>query len=385
MKVLICPDSFKGTFSASKVSTLIAQGVTKTDPRIQTDLVPLADGGEGTLEALNYLVTQYHTEISSPLGKHDKVPARFGIMTNEPTTAIIETSQAIGLHLIPEGKRNPLYTTTYGVGELIKAALEKNCRKIIIGIGGSSTNDAGMGMAQCLGVRFFNKHKQAIQLSKEKGYCGKSLTELYSLDCSDLDSRIKTCEFLVVSDVLNPLYGKNGAAQVYAEQKGASPSEVMLLDQGLKNFAKAAKKSLNKNIAALKGGGAAGGLGAGLKVFLGAELISGIDFVIKAVNLEKHIRESDVIITGEGQIDFQTVKGKTVSGVLTKAEQLNKSVIIITGSLGKDYKRIKNKNISIIQDASRKIKKDLGYFRKHPELIREAAAEAIAKWRKKHE
>ncbi|MFO7891337.1 MAG: glycerate kinase [bacterium] len=381
MKVLICPDSFKGTFSASEVSTLIAQGVTKTDPQIQTDVVPLADGGEGTLEALSSLVTLHYAEVSGPLGRDKKVSARFGIMTNEPANALIETSQVIGLNLIPEGKRNPLYTTTYGVGELIKAALEKKCRKIIIGIGGSSTNDAGIGMAQCLGVKFFNQHKQAIQLSKEKGYSGKSLAELYSLDCSALDTRIQSCEFLVASDVLNPLYGKNGAAQVYAEQKGASPSEVKLLDQGLRNFAKAVKRSLNKDIAALTGGGAAGGLGAGLNVFLGAEVISGIDFIMKSVKLKKHIIENDVIITGEGRIDSQTVKGKTLSGVLTMAEHYNKPVIIITGSLGRDFKKIKNKNISVIEDASRGAQKDLSYFKKHPELIREAASKAFTKWR----
>jgi len=383
MKVLICPDSFKGTFSALKVSEHIAEGVKKADPQVQTEIIPLADGGEGTLTALSSLLHIHKKKVAGPLGRDKKVSARYGIMKNKPDTAIIEASEANGLHLVPEEKRNPLYTTTFGVGELIKAALDKECSKIIVGIGGSSTNDAGMGMAQSLGVKFFNQDQHEVQTSKQRGYCGKSLAELHSIDSSTIDPRVRQCSFLTASDVQNPLYGKNGAAFVYAPQKGASPDQVRSLDQGLKNFAEAVKKSLYKNIADLPGAGAAGGLGAGLRVFVESELISGIDFIMDTVQMEEYVRDSDVIITGEGRFDAQTGKGKTIYGVLSAAKNHNKPVIVVAGSLGADYERIITEHISVIEDASRGIQKPLTYFKRHPELIREAASRAYSRWRNK--
>ncbi len=237
-----------------------------------------------------------------------------------------------------------------------------------------------MGMAQSLGVKFFDDKEKEIHESKENGYCGKSLVELNSIDSSDIDSRIKDCKFLVASDVQNPLYGKNGAAFVYASQKGASAYEVTFLDDGLKNFAKVVKRSLNKDISDLKGGGAAGGLGAGLKVFLDAEILSGIDFIMKAVQFEKYVKQSDVIITGEGCIDSQTAQGKTISGVLSVAKNYNKPVIAIAGCLGSGYKNVQN--VSIIEDASKGLKKTLSYFKNNSQLISEATYNAFNKWRK---
>ncbi len=383
MKVLICPDSFKGTFSALKVSEHIAEGVQKADPQVKTEIIPLADGGEGTLTALSSLLHIHKKKVAGPLGRNKKVSARYGIMKNDPGTAIIEAAEANGLHLVPEKKRNPLYTTTIGVGELIKAALDKECSKIIVGIGGSSTNDAGMGMAQSLGVKFFNRNHIEIQTSRQRGYCGESLAELHSIDSSTIDPRVRQCTFLTASDVQNPLHGKNGAAFVYASQKGASPSQVRVLDQGLKNFDEAVNKSLYKNIADLPGAGAAGGLGAGLRVFLDAKLISGIDFIMDAVQMGKYVSDSDVIITGEGRFDAQTATGKTIYGVLCAAKNHNKPVIVVAGSLGADYEKNTSKHISVIEDASRGIQKPLRYFKRHPELIREAACRAYSKWRKK--
>ncbi|MEJ2627585.1 MAG: glycerate kinase [bacterium] len=381
MKVLICPDSFKGTFSASRISELIAQGIKRADPQVHIQRIPLADGGEGTLTVLSSWLHMYRKKVSGPLGRKSKVSARFGIMKKEPSTAVIETAEAMGLHLVPEDKRNPLNTTTFGVGELMKAALDKNCTKIVLGIGGSSTTDAGMGMAQALGVKFFDKAQQEIQVAKKEGYSGASLAELYSIDCSGLDSRIKDSQFLVASDVRNPLYGRKGAAYVYAPQKGASASQVTLLDKGLRNFARAVKRSLHMEIAGGQGAGAAGGLGAGLIVFLGAEIISGIDFVMQVLQLEKFVKQSDVIITGEGRIDAQTVAGKTISGVISAAEKFHKPVIVVAGSLGLGYEKIRNNQVSIIEDASRGLRRPLTYFKNHPELIQEAASNAFTRWR----
>jgi len=383
MKVLICPDSFKGTFSALKVSNYIAEGVKQACPQVQTTIIPLADGGEGTLDALSSLLHFHKKKVAGPLGRHNKVIARYGIMKNKPDTAIIEASEANGLHLVPEEKRNPLYTTTFGVGELIKAALDRQCREIIVGIGGSSTNDAGIGMAQSLGVQFFNQDRTEIQTSRQRGYCGESLAQLHSIDSSTIDPRVRQCSFLTASDVQNPLYGKNGAAFVYAPQKGASQDQVRFLDQGLKNFAEAVKNSLYKNIADLPGAGAAGGLGAGLRVFMDADLISGVDFIMDTIQMEQYISESDVIITGEGRFDAQTATGKTIYGVLSAAKNHNKPVIVVAGSLGADYERIIPEHISVIEDASRGIQKPLSYFKGYPELIREAARKAYSKWREK--
>lgn len=384
MKILICPDSFKGTFSAAKAGKLIEKGVKKAAPMAKTEIIPLADGGEGTLNVLISFLRIYRKKVAGPLGRQKKVSARYGIMKNHKVrTALIETSDAAGLNLIPENKRNPLYTTTYGVGELIISALDKGCKKIILAIGGSSTNDAGIGMAQALGVKFYDQDTEEIKFSKKTGYCGKALSSLHSINLSEINPRVKECKFTAISDVQNPLYGKEGAAYVYALQKGASVSEVKFLDGCLKNFSKVVKKSLGKDISKLKGGGAAGGLSAGLNTFIDAKIISGIDFIMDILKLEKHIEKCDVIITGEGCIDSQTFQGKTISGILSAADKYRKPVIAISGCLGIDHDKLCSRNISVIVDSSKGIKKPLSYFKKNPGLISKAAYNAFNQWRNK--
>jgi glycerate kinase len=338
-KILVASDKYKGSLSAVEVCSIIKDAIKKIDGGIDVVVGPMADGGEGTVETLvesqkgKYIVS----DVTGPLG--EKVKARIGIIGGN--TAIIEMASASGLALIPKEKRNPMETTTYGTGELIKKALNIGCRKVIIGIGGSATTDGGMGMAQALGVKFYNSCSNLLSFG------GRQLLKLKRIDMSNIHPAVSNIEFNVASDVDNPLTGKNGAAYVYSPQKGADREMVKKLDNGLVNFSKIIKKDLGKDISNLKGAGAAGGLGAGLHAFLNATLRPGTDIIIEANDLESKIKEVDLVITGEGAMDKQTFFGKSSYGVAMLARKYNIPVITINGSVFMSRDDIDRKNTSL--------------------------------------
>ncbi|MFB5166219.1 glycerate kinase [Parageobacillus toebii] len=329
MKVIIAPDSFKESLSALEVANAIEKGFRDIFPEAEYVKIPMADGGEGTVQSLVDATGGriVKTEVTGPLG--DRVQAFFG-MLGDGKTAVIEMAAASGLHLVPSEKRNPLVTTTRGTGELILAALDKGAEHIIIGIGGSATNDGGAGMIQALGGRLLDRH------GKEIGPGGGSLSELADIDLSELDQRLKHVKIEVACDVDNPLTGPKGASAIFGPQKGATPEMVATLDNNLKHYADVIERVLGKQVKDIPGAGAAGGLGAGLLAFLQAELKRGVEIVLETVKFHERIRDASLVITGEGRIDGQTVFGKTPIGVAKAAKRYNIPVIAITGSLSDD-------------------------------------------------
>ena len=330
MKIVIAPDSFKGNLTAKQVADAIEIGINRLIPDAEIVKIPMADGGEGTVQALvdatdGEIIT---AEVSDPLG--NRIKAEFGILGDSQKTAVIEMASASGLPLVPRDKRNPMLTTTYGTGELIRIALDKGCRKLIVGIGGSATVDGGAGMAQALGVRLLDKNGNDIP----KG--GGGLEHLDHIDVTSLDPRIIETTTIVACDVDNPLVGPRGAPEVFGPQKGATPEMVKILDKFLDRYADIIKCDLGIDIKNIPGAGAAGGLGAGLMAFLGAQLKSGIDIVIDALGLEKCLKDADVVITGEGKIDRQTIYGKTPIGVARTAKKFDLPVIAFAGNIGSD-------------------------------------------------
>ena len=330
MKIVVAPQSFKGSLGAQKVAEAIASGIKRILPDAEIIILPMADGGEGTVEALVYstagqIIT---TEVTGPLS--EKVAARWGIL-GVGTSAVIEMAEASGITLVPPGKLNPLLTTTYGTGELIKVALDTGCRKLIIGIGGSATNDGGAGMVQALGVRLLDGN------GEELSWGGAALSKLNRIDISGIDKRLSECQITVACDVTNPLCGEQGASKVYGPQKGATEEMCRHLDNALANYGRIIKNDLGIDVLDMPGTGAAGGLGAGLVAFLGAELLSGIEIVSKAVGLEDHLEGAALVFTGEGRIDTQTLFGKTIAGVAAKAKALRIPVVAIVGELSGGY------------------------------------------------
>jgi glycerate kinase len=311
----------------------------------------MADGGEGTTDTLVESMGGRFVKLPviGPTGK--EIKARFGILPGN--TAIIEMASASGLWLVPENERNPMLTTTYGTGQMIAKAMEHGCKKIIIGIGGSATNDAGMGMAQALGVKFYDKEKNLL------GKGGKFLNSIESIDLSGLDPNVGGTLFYIACDVTNPLHGPSGAAYVYGPQKGADPEMVKELDRGLINFANAVKNTTGKDIAKIPGAGAAGGLGAGLVAFLDAKLRSGTDIIIEATSLDKKIRDCDLAIAGEGAMDNQTFYGKSSFGVANLAKKYGIPVITINGSVFIDYSVIPKEKHSIFNGNFSTVNKDM--------------------------
>ncbi len=328
MNVLIAIDSFKGSLSTTELSDAIEAGIKMSNDKINVKKMPIADGGEGTtitlIEGLN---GQYEeVVVKDPLFRNLKT--RYGIL--QGTTAIMEMASSSGLTLLFEDERNPMHTTTYGVGDMIKDAIKKGVRKFIIGIGGSATNDAGIGMLASLGAKFYDKSNNLLQP------VGESLNKIAHIDLSDMQKELAECEFLIACDVDNPLYGKNGAAYVYAPQKGASLDIVKKLDQGLQNFSNVVKQTIGKNLATVPGTGAAGGLGYGFLSFLNAKLKPGIDIIFDMLSIEKDVIWSDIVITGEGRLDFQTVMGKAPIGIAKLAKKYQKPVVALSGAVTDD-------------------------------------------------
>ena len=326
MKIIVAPNAFKETLSAVEVADCIEQGIRIIWPETAIEKFPLADGGDGTADVLvsamgGKIIAR---EVTGPLG--NKVRAEIGLLGDE-MTAVVEMASASGLRLVPLEKRNPLRTTTYGTGELIKACLDRGAKEIIVGVGGSATVDGGAGMATALGAKLLDKFGKPI----ESG--GEGLKNLFRIDCSQLDSRIKRTKFIVAADVDNPLLGKRGAARVYAAQKGATPKMVGELEKYLTNFARVIEKDLGIEVADLPGAGAGGGLGAGSVAFLNARIKQGVDIVIKAWGLKEKMENADLVFTGEGSIDRQTLYGKVPFGVAKIAKKYGVPVIAIAGNV----------------------------------------------------
>ena len=329
MKIVIAPDSYKESLSAMEVAIQIEAGFREIYPDAEYVKLPVADGGEGTVDAMVAATggRQINVSVTGPTGK--PVLAHFGITGNQQC-AVIEMASASGLECIPPEERNPLITTSYGTGELIKAALDLGVTEFIIGLGGSATNDGGAGMLQALGIHLLDKAGHNI------GKGGQCLSELEYVDVSGMDPRLKQCRITVACDVTNPLTGPQGASAIFGPQKGANPAMVRSLDENLKHYAKVIARQTGKDVEFAPGAGAAGGLGAALLAFLNAELRSGIEIVTEAVELEKAIMDADLVITGEGRIDSQSIKGKVPVGVARLAKRHNKPVIGIAGSLSSD-------------------------------------------------
>ncbi|WP_318451696.1 glycerate kinase [Photobacterium leiognathi] len=329
MKIIIAPDSYKESLTAMEVATAIENGFRQVIPNAEYIKLPMADGGEGTVQSLVDASngTIIERSVTGPLG--EQVNGFFGLM-GDGKTAIIEMAAASGLHLVSPELRNPMLTTSFGTGELILAALDKGVEHIIVGIGGSATNDGGIGMAQALGVRFLDENNKQIS------YSGGALDRLHRIDISNIDPRLVSVKLEVACDVDNPLCGEKGASQVFGPQKGATPEMVTQLDNNLAHYAEIIKRDLGKNVKDMAGAGAAGGMGAALLGLFSSQLRPGIEIVMDAVNLADVLQDADLVITGEGRIDSQTIHGKTPIGVARTAKRFNKPVIGIAGSLSYD-------------------------------------------------
>jgi len=329
VKVVVAADSFKGCLTSAELADAVETGVRRVYPKSEIVKVPVADGGEGTVQALvDGTGGIYRTvRVKGPL--ENSVTALYGI-TGDGRTAVIEMASASGLPLVPDSERNPMMTTSYGTGDLIKDALKQGCRDFIIGIGGSATNDCGMGMLQALGMRFLDS--EGVEL---RG-CGSSLSQTVSIDDSGLMPELNEACFIIACDVDNPLYGPEGAAHVYSRQKGADEQMVLDLDRGLKHFNGVVWEKYGFDMNNLAGAGAAGGLGGAFAAFLRGKLEPGIDIILKQTSLESKMEGADFVITGEGKIDFQSVMGKTPTGVSKAAAAQNIPVIAMAGAISDD-------------------------------------------------
>lgn len=329
MKIVIAPDSFKGSLNAPQVCDAIANGVRRVVPEAEIVAIPMADGGEGTVDALVAATNgQLRTvTVHGPLD--DDIDASYGLL-GDSRTAVIEMAAAAGLPAVPIDRRNPLRTTTYGVGQLITDALEQGCRSFIIGIGGSATNDCGTGMAQALGVRFRDKNGDIIADPMTGGLCGR----VEYMDVSQMPDSIAESKFVVACDVENPLLGPQGATCIYGPQKGADQGGLKTLEANMAHVIEVIEQETGRSVRDCPGAGAAGGLGAGLMAFLNAKLEGGIDIVMRESRFAEKIADASLIITGEGAIDGSTVFGKTISGIADQAGKQAIPVIVLAGTIG---------------------------------------------------
>ncbi|QOY34244.1 glycerate kinase [Anaerobacillus isosaccharinicus] len=325
MKVIVAPDSFKGSISSKDLCSAIALGIKNVFPDANVLEIPMADGGEGTMENLVYATDgKVHSiKANDPLGR--EIEASYGVL-GDGQTAIIEMAQASGLPSLTEAERNPLITSSFGTGQLILDALDKGYRSFIIGLGGSATNDGGTGMLKALGVKFLNNKNEELEDNVA------SLKELSYIDLANIDDRIKASKFIVASDVSNPLCGKNGASHIFGPQKGATPEMVQLLDSSLNKYGEIIHQQLGINVLEIPGAGAAGGMGAALIAFFNAEVNSGIDITVNVTQLQELIKAADIVITGEGKFDSQTLSGKVIAGVSKVANREKVPVIVLCGT-----------------------------------------------------
>lgn len=341
MKIVIAPDSFKESLTALEVANAIETGFKRIFPNAEYVKLPMADGGEGTVQSL-VDATQgrlIEAEVTAPLG--NQVKSFFGL-SGDGKTAIIEMAAASGLHLVPMDKRDPCQTTSFGTGELIKQALDLGVQHIILGIGGSATNDGGAGMLQALGLRLLDKNGQSI------GFGGAALSNLAEIQMADLDPRLQHVQIEVACDVNNPLCGERGASAIFGPQKGATPEMVKELDAALAHFAEIAVRDCGKQIKEQPGAGAAGGMGGGLLLLPNVQLKAGVQIVLDNLKLAEQVKDADLVITGEGRMDAQSILGKTPIGVARKAKQFNKPVIAIVGCLREDYEVVYEHGIDAV-------------------------------------
>ncbi|MEZ4956192.1 MAG: glycerate kinase [Saprospiraceae bacterium] len=335
MKILIAPDKFKGSLTASEVAEAVAKGIRRFDPSIDCILHPLADGGDGSLSILGaYLDLEKITlEVSGPLG--DSVIAAY---FRSGKTAFVELADAAGLVLLAPEKRNPLLTTTFGVGQLMHHAIQNGAREIYLFLGGSATNDGGAGIAQALGFQFLDKKGETVFP------IGKNLIEIDQI-IAPTDKVLEGVLFYCLCDVQNPLLGKSGASHVYAAQKGASSKDITMLEAGMQQFAKAIEKHTTIDVSTLPGGGAAGGVAAGMSGLLGAEIKSGIDTFLTLTHFEEQVKNADLIISGEGKLDSQTLEGKVINGVMNISQKHQKPLLLVVGQSELDKETLADEGI----------------------------------------
>lgn len=341
MKILIASDSYKGSLSTMQVAEQIKKGVRKVFDDAEFMCVPVADGGEGTVDAMiSTLGGEYrYVDVTAPDGR--RIKAKYGVL--DSGKVVLEMAAASGLPLVPKEQRNVMKATTYGTGELLKAALEEECDQIYIGIGGSATNDGGIGMAQALGYCFLDAS------GKEVGYGGAELSKIVRIDTSNVDERLKKKNITVMCDVTNPLCGELGASAIYGPQKGAAPEQIAELDRGLRHLAEVIKEQLGLDLIDMPGAGAAGGLGAGLVAFADANIKSGIEAILDVSNFAERLEWADLVLTGEGRIDQQSAFGKVISGISSMAKKKDIPVIAVCGSIEYGAEIIYEKGVSSME------------------------------------
>ena len=344
-KIILVPDSFKGTMSSGEICRIMEESIRKVYPASQVISIPVADGGEGSVDAFLTAVGGMKQSVIVKGPFFTDMKSYYGIIDNGKT-AVIEMAACAGLPLVGD-KRDVRNTTTYGVGQLIAAALENGCQKIIMGLGGSATNDAGAGAAVALGVRFTNeKGAEFIPV-------GGTLSDICRIDVSAVHPGLKTVTFITMCDIDNPLYGPTGAAHVFGPQKGATPEMATELDDGLKNMAEVIKRDLHKDVSGLKGAGAAGGMGAGMVAFFNSKLQMGIEAVLDAVDFDTIVRGADLVLSGEGKIDAQSLRGKVVIGVSRRAKKANVPLVAIVGDIGEDIQGVYEEGVHAIFSINR--------------------------------
>lgn len=340
MKILIASDSFKGSADSLSVGESIEKGIKNILIDVETSIIPISDGGEGTMDALINATKGSYVDLMVTGPSGNKINARYGVIYDE--IAVIEMASASGMLVLKNGILDPLNTTTFGTGELIKSAIEDGYKKIYVAIGGSATSDGGVGMAQALGFSFLDNE------GNELGFGGGELSKLSRIDSSNKNKLLENTEITVLSDVDNPLYGLNGSAFVYGPQKGATKEDILLLDDGLKNLAIIINEFNNIDISNVKGAGAAGGLGGGLIAFCEANLQSGVDIILDILKFKENLTNTNIVITGEGRIDGQSKQGKVPIGVARLSKRYNVPVIAVTGGIGEDVEELYNLGIDLI-------------------------------------
>lgn len=341
MHIVIAPDSFKECLSATKVASAISEGIRKIVPEAKITSIPMADGGEGTVDALVTATSGRIIPTHSVDALNRSIQSFYGIL-GEGETAVIEMAAASGIELLAPEERNPLFTSTFGTGLLLKAAMEAGFTEIILGIGGSATNDGGAGMAQALGFGLLDEDGQPI------GFGGGSLCKLHRIDCSKVHPLLSEVKITVACDVRNPLLGNSGATQVFGPQKGATPEMLEVLEANLTHFVRILQKEFGLDVSEIPGSGAAGGLGAGLIAFCRAEIVPGFELISQKTNLEEHIRQAWLVFTGEGNIDSQTVFGKTISGIAQMGKKYQVPVVALAGIVSDDLSELYKQGVTSV-------------------------------------